>query len=339
MPVLPFPLEVAAARPVRTPFWRLTIEGRDVTREISPMVLSATYVDRLHGESDELVLQLEDSSGRWRDTWLPEEGDRVELQLGYAGEPLLPSGTFEVDQLESAGPPDTLTIRALAAGPTPELRTKRTAAYEGQTLRQVAERVAARHGLRITGEIQDVRLARLTQHEELDLAFLQRIATDYAHVFSVRGDQLIFHELAALDGAGDVAAIRRGAVSEYHLEIRTKAVYKAVEVSYHDPETKTLIRRTVEAEGARTGDTYRLKARVETPAQAEEIARARLRWLQRGAKKGTLTLEGHPRLVAGSNATLSEFGRFDGRYQVQSSEHRMGRDAGYQTTVQVEAIP
>lgn len=335
--VLAFPLSGdLSARAVRTPVWRLAIEGRDVTREISPMVRSVTYTDHTHGESDELEIEVEDRNGLWRESWYPTEGDRVELVIGYQGESLLPCGRFAIDEFESSGPPDVMTLRALAAGPIPAFRTRRSAAYEGQTLRQIAEAVAARHGLRLLGTIRNIRIERVTQSREDDLTFLRRLAEAYGYVFSIRGDQLIFFEVATLEAASPTWRILRTDVGGHRLRSATRATYRECEVSYHDPLRKQLVKRTVEAKGVKTGDTYKLHVRAETAAQAEEQARATLHRLNRKRTQGTLELEGNPRVVAGSNGTLSGWGKFDGTYQVMSSRHRIGRDTGY--TLEIEVV-
>lgn len=333
----PFP--TAAAEAVRTPVWRLTIEGRDITRDISPMVLSVTYTDHATGESDEIELQLEDRDGRWRGEWLPTAGDRIELLLGYQGEPLLPCGRFQVDELEAAGPPDAMTIRALAAGIIPAFRTKRSSAYEGQTLRQVAEKVAGRHGLSVVGEVRDLKIGRVTQQQETDLSFLSRLAESFGYVFSVRDSTLVFYDVAALEAAGVTFTVRRNQVKEYRLQKKTKSSYAAVEVSYDHPESKAPVSRTVWAEGAlRTGDVYKIQARVENAEQADARARSTLRWLARGAQQGSLVLEGDPRICSGTNGTLQGFGKFDGKYQVITSTHRMTRGAGYETELEIQAV-
>jgi len=134
---------------------------RDVTREISAHLLSLTYTDYLTGQSDELEIELEDVDGRWRGPWYPGKGDSLTVALGWQGQDLIQVGTFQIDEIEFAGGPGTVSIRALAAHIGQPLRTIEHVAYENTTLDKVASRIAARHGLQLTGKIEPIALDRL----------------------------------------------------------------------------------------------------------------------------------------------------------------------------------
>lgn len=335
----PFPLAAGAGgRPVRTPVWRVSISDQDVTREIAPWVIAVTYTDHVHGASDDVEIQVHDSDGRWRDTWLPKKGDQVELQLGYEGEAMLPCGRFEVDELEAAGPPDTLTIRGLAAGPTSSLRTRRSEAYEDQTLRGVAERVAGRHGLTLQGEITDLRLGRLTQDRENDLEFLTRVADSLGYAFSVRGDRLVFYLLESLERMEPAFSIGRiGGVRDYRILSNSRAIFRACTVKYHNPGSKKVLTHTETAEGIVSGDTHEIRQRVEGRAHAQQLARAALQRLNGRWKEGELTMQGDQRAVAGINVTLTGWGGLDGTFHIATSRHRITRSGGYETIITVRA--
>src|ERR1700757_4196879 len=139
----------AIAYPVRHPRCVATYARRNITADVSAMVTEITYCDRVAGTSDDVEVTLEDRDRRWQGPWLPARGDIVSLLLGYEGEELLNCGDFQVDELELHGPPDTFHLKCIAAGITPALRTPRSAAYEGQTLLQVAQTIARRHGMRV----------------------------------------------------------------------------------------------------------------------------------------------------------------------------------------------
>jgi phage protein D len=85
--------------PVRAPQWVLTYRGVNITNDISQMVTSITYLDRLDGASGVLEVTLEDHEKRWQGPWQPVEGDQVNLMIGYSDGPLLPCGDFQIDDL------------------------------------------------------------------------------------------------------------------------------------------------------------------------------------------------------------------------------------------------
>ena len=66
-------MTAAIAYPVRSPNWILTYQGVNITTDISPMVLSISYVDELDGRSGELEVELEDRDKRWQGAWFPQQ--------------------------------------------------------------------------------------------------------------------------------------------------------------------------------------------------------------------------------------------------------------------------
>ena len=329
-------METIDGRPVRTPVWIIDYGKKDITAAIAPYVMQVSYTDNIGGESDELEFNIEDRDHRWKNTWSPAEGDKINLKIGYIGEKLLPCGDFQIDEIEYNGPPDTVSIRCLAAGIMEDLRTRNTAAYEGSTLKDIATLIAAKHGLALVGSVPEIRCERITQDQETDLGFLKRLADSYGYVFSVRGAQLIWHELAQLDDASSVFVITRvGLAGAYTLRTKTCQVYRGCQVSYHDPVKKKLITHMFPAEGITTGDVLKLTERCENLTQAKAKAKAALRNSNGKQKEGNLTLIGNQRLVAGVNVTLSGWGSLDGDYQVLKSRHMMERGSGYRTEIEI----
>lgn len=328
------------AIPVRTPAWRLRINGRDITRDVTPMVTKVTYTDHWTGKVDDLEVTVEDAAGRWRAAWYPQKGDTVEAWIGYSDEAVVPCGKFQIDELEFAGKPDTMTIRALATGVRPTLRTRRSVGYEGQTLQEIAQAVAARHTLTLVGRFDEpqLRLERITQRDEDDLTFLTRVADLYGYVFTVRGEQLVFYRVAPLEAEPPIVTVRRRDVKEYRFKDKAREIYRAVVVAYENPKTKKTITHEVTVGGVVGGEVYKLEDRMENAAQAESIGRATLHELNLRATTGSITLEGEPRLVAGSIIVLTGWGALDGRYRAETSRHEMTRRDGYITTPELKRV-
>jgi len=323
---------------VRAPAWTVAIAGKDVTEAIMGYVKTVTYTDHAHGASDEVDLELEDSTGVWRTTWYPTQGDAIVVAMGYAGEPLLPCGSFEIEEIEISGPPDIMHLRALASGIKEPQRTRRSAAYEGTTLREIATTVARRHRFEVVGEIADVRLARITQHQEPDLGFLKRLAGNYGYVFSVKGQKLIFSKYSKLRAAAPVLTLNRvGDVTSYKLTDKSLKVYKDCECSYDDPKTKQCMSHRAAAKDVASGDTCKVVKRSENTQQAKLQSEAELEWANDGKWEGTITLEGNTRLVAGNTVDLVGFGKGDGTYLIDSSRHCIDVPGkGYETEITIK---
>ncbi len=326
-------------QPVKTPQWELIFNGKDYAKRLTPFTLSVCYTDPLEGEAAEIEITLEDKEDLFKNDLLPGKGTTISLALGYQGEPLLQCGDFQVDEVEFSGPPDTVTIRTMAATIKPDLRTARSAAYENTTLAAVAKKIAARHGLTIVGTVPEMRIQRITQHQETDLAFLRRVAAQWGYVFSVRGSKLIWHDQEALDGAPPVITLTRDHLAgHYSFRSKSDRVYRAARVTYWNPKlkkdvTRTITIATVGVPWGGSGDTLNLVERCESLAQARIKAKAAIRRANGRQMEGNITVYGTRHLVAGVNLLTSGWEKLDDTYQAVKSVHRIDRTAGYTTTI------
>lgn len=314
--------------------WLLIYQGANIGAD----ALNVVYTDFDHGKSDEIEARFEDKLHRWKGSWYPEKGDVIDLSIGWLGQGLLPCGKFEVDEIDFTGPPDTVVIRGLAAPVTDSLRTKKTRSFENKTLRAIAEQIAGEHGMSVEGEIEDITIKRVTQNDERDLEFLKRIAEEYAHVFAVREKVITFSTIKSLEEQDPVAVIPRTEMKSFAFQDKTHEVYKDCTLSYHDPETAKLIEVTVEDPDVKTGDTLKVKARVENEAQAKTRAEAELKKANMKKLTGRIEIVGDHRMVAGNCVQVTGLGKLSGKYYVETSRHRIERSAGYTTEIEVRRV-
>ena len=150
------------------PTFKLEYNKKDITKDISDYVLNINYTDFEHGQSDEVEIIFEDSQKLWQDAWIPSKGDNIRLYIGYVGEKLLNCGVFEIDEIEFSTPPDILIVKAIATGITKSLRQNNSVAYENKNLKQIANEIAKKHNLTLVGEIDDIRVERITQNKQRD---------------------------------------------------------------------------------------------------------------------------------------------------------------------------
>jgi len=333
-------MSVALSHQVRAPHWILNYAGADISADISPMVISIAYFDYLSARAGELEVALEDSDRRWQGAWYPGLGDRLNLSIGYASEPLLPCGDFEIDQLELEGPADVFRLRCLSAYITPAMRTRYCVAYENQSLLQIATAVAAKYQLGVVAapDAPDLRFERVTQSHETDLAFLNRLALAHGYDFTVRGTDLVFYSRAALEAQPPTLTLKRGDVVAFAFENRTRAVYKAAEVAYHDGLSRSLIAYTAAAENIPTGDTRKLIVRCENAQQAMLKARAALTGANQWFLQARLTMPGTTAVSAGNILALDGWASFDGAYIVETARHSLSRRSGYVTQIHARRV-
>jgi phage protein D len=350
---------MALSYPVRHPRWVLTYAGRNITADVTGMVTAISYRDQVEHLSDEVELTLEDSDHRWQGPWFPVRGDFVELFIGYEGEELLDCGDFQVDELELKGPPDSFHLKCIAAGITLPLRSPRSARYENQTLLQVAQTVAARHGMSVVGVPQNINVAwtRISQRTETDLNFLRSLAIRHNYDFSIRGQQLIFYARTLLEQNKSLLTLMRGGsqayssailqnprviggvvVKGFEFKTRTQQIYRSATVAYLNPQQKRLIAAQAGDSSAPTGDDLHIVTRCEVPAQAQLKADSALHDANMMQVTGRMEMEGTILAAAGVNMEIRGFSAFDGKYHIESSRHRVERASGYTTEVEVRKV-
>lgn len=311
----------------------VSYNGKIISGPLAAQLLSITYTDKTAGEADELEIEIEDSNGNWRRGWYPDKGATLVARIGWPGK-LLSCGEFEVDEVAQTGPPSVVSIRGLAAGLTKSVRTKRSKAFENQTLGQIAGHFAKQHGLTIVGNIRPVTIERCTQSQSRDLKFLKKLAKEYGYVFSLRGKQLVFTDIYSLEGSNPVVTLNEADIVSYSFIDKRTDTYEGAELRYHNPKH----RRTIKARHAAgtsdtSGDTLIVRRKSENQTQATAQAKAALHWANRRSTECSITLEGRPEIVAGVVVRLSaEFGRVGGLYYVETSTHRVGRGTGYETS-------
>lgn len=239
---------------MKQPAWLLAYETTDISDEIADVTKRIRYTDYLKDKSDEIEVVLEDAAGLWRGPWYPSKGDRVDLKIGYVGEPLLPCGRFEIDTVElsgSRGAGDVVTVRGLAAGMSSPLRTVRTRGFEDVGLDAIVAQIAGEHGFEILGDVPQEVMRRVSQSNETDLAFLKRMAEAKGYAFSVRGDKLTFYRIAELEALPPVMTLGVDTVSSYRFTNSSQKTYRACIVEWYDSETGETITGRADAEGVR----------------------------------------------------------------------------------------
>lgn len=227
------------------PTFKLEYNKKDITKDISDYVLNINYTDVEHGQSDEVEIIFEDSQKLWQDAWIPSKGDNIRLYIGYVGEKLLNCGVFEIDEIEFSTPPDILIVKAIATSITKSLRQNNSVAYENKNLKQIANEIAKKHNLTLVGEIDDIRVERITQNKQRDLTFLKTLAEQYGYIFKITDNQLVFYKTQKLIDAKSAKIINRTECSRINLREKTSQNYKAVTVSYHNPKTGKTITANV----------------------------------------------------------------------------------------------
>lgn len=82
---------------------------------------------------------------------------------------------------------------------------------------------------------------------------------------------------------------------------------------------------------------YELKKRVKSQAEAERLAKAKLRELNAKVMTGQVTLIGDPSIAAGVVIAVKGFGSFDGNFIVEEARHNVS-SSGYTTELRLRRV-
>lgn len=346
--------------------FRVTINGHDATRDLSPYLERLRYKDNRVGKADELELVVDNSDFRFSNKWFFSPGMLVKAWIEdmYCGE-------FSIDEPYESGPPDIAGFKAQSALFSGPLRTKTSFTHSKKTLRQIVEHYAKAHSLKVVGSIPDINLQTVIQHRQSDIDFLHRLADLYGCTCAIKGKNLVFDTIENMwKSEAKIKIVRKdvksyrfytsladtsdAAISVYH-DIKQEKVngsvaidaglsgLKSVENKYNIQQQARIAMINNTPDYPELDSDYMVKTNVvsvvhKTAESAEEaalLAKGELLKKRRGRFKGTLTLPGNQYLIAGNSTNLQEWGKRSGLWVIESSEHEINKKGGYETTIEV----
>ena len=239
--------------------WAIKANGKDVTANFKPYLVSISTRDEAKDESDSATLILDNSR---QELQQPVQGDELEIFLGYVGN-LVAVGKFTVDKASFSGPPDTLTIQCKAATFVnteqnkleQTFRDKKSRSWEPSNVYEIAKKIAADHGVELVTSVPAILAAVTTPHldqdAESDISFLFARLDNRGWFVKVANNQLIIERksvgLAINAKTGQkmpVVTINRSDVSQYSGEWSERAVFDKAIAFWHNKETGEVVYET-----------------------------------------------------------------------------------------------
>lgn len=314
----------------------ITWQSKDITRDIAPFLLSLSYADNLTSAADDLGIELEDREGLWEGDWRPTFGDSVEASV--TAEPWLTDvtdlrfGLFAHDKITLKGPPRVVTLLCVSAPLATGLRRRRrTRAWRGVTLRQIAQDIADRAKLPLEwdGPAGRAYTAR-NQVDKSDLEFLDELSKEVGRTLKVFEDKIVCFVELTLDGTPSIGEIdlAGGHVISWAFDGDDSDKYGSCHISFFDPRSGKTQKAEFPPPGViipgldPDGMTLEVRMPLESLADAGEKAKALLRNANRFATSGKLETVGDPGLLAGVTFDLVGAGQMNGKFIVTKAEHR-----------------
>lgn len=322
-------------------------ENKDISADIKPYLLDLSYQDN-EDEADDLQIKLEDKAGLWQKDWFPERGAKVKAEIHtinyeYEGQFLkLPCGTFEIDDIGCSGPPNVVTLKAISIPVSNSAnQEKKTKAWEKVTFKNIANEIATSNGMGIFIDIDnDHFYDRVDQNQESDLAFLKRLCKRLGFGIKISNLDIVIFDDKKYQDKEIVRVIKKGepSLKTYEFNEGSLSSYKAAEVSYKDPETGELESVTVNNDAEnKSGKTLKINQRVSNKAEAEELGKRSLQEENKKAKTAKFVLAGDIKLVSKQTIEVEGWGKFDGKYIINSATHSIGI-GGYTVSIDCSKV-
>ena len=350
----------------RRAWLQVTYNSKDISEALAQYLISASYTDNLSGQVDDISLTLEDKAGLWQSDWMPVKGATLDITLCtynwqglYDGEFDTTLGTFEVDEIEMTSAPDVVSIKAVAisVGDDSTLRsTLRSKTWENISVRKVANDIAWENGMKLFWDCDDnPDIDKLEQNDESDLSVLQKVCDDAGFALKITTDTIIVFDEAKYEQAEPVIEIYHPGTNTiadvaeadgtptpdrifhstgYSFKTKIRDVYKKCHIKYTNDQDKSVIESTFTDPNKSNGAILEIHQQVTSQAEADRLAKKKLREKNRDECTGSYSLDGCQFLCAGETIEMIGFGVFSGRYIVTQAKHDIS-GSGYVTSIEV----
>lgn len=319
------------------PSYRLVVNGQDITPKLVKRLLSLTLTDNRGLEADQLDITLDDHDGLLA---IPPRRAQVQLWLGWQDAGLVYKGTYTVDEVEHAGAPDVVVIRARSADMRAGLTRKRERSWHQVDLADIVSTVASAYSLRpiIDIVLGGILVPHLDQADESDANLLTRLGTDHDAIATVKAGHLLLMPVGASKTASGIALphielTRLDGDGHRFLEADRDA-YTGVRAHYYDANSALRLEAIIG-----TDDNIKTLRHVYADRDsALQAARAEWKRLQRGVATLSYTLaRGRADLIPEMTYSLSGIKQqiSDVVWLCRSVTHSLN-DGGYTVALELE---
>lgn len=314
--------------------------GKDISADVTDSLISLSYTDNMSGTADDIRITLEDSKGLWSGPWLPEKGAQLDVSWTlehWENVAMFNAGTFELDEISCGFQPSTIDINAVSIVDNGTLRgVEHTRSWEKVTLKKVCQDIADDAGLELSYNAPaDPFLDRTEQTEESDLAYLLNLCRDNGFALKIIDNKIVIFDEAEYDSQEPALALTKlSDITSASFTSKLRDIYKACHVKYQQSSTKRLIEYTFTAPDKQDGKTLLVKEEVSNVAEAERLAKKRLREKNCEEVTGSISCVGRTDLVAATVINVVGFGAFDGKYIIVQAQHDIS-SSGYTCSLSV----
>lgn len=222
---------------------RIEYAGANISRDIARDLVRFTWTDNASGRADDLEITLKNDHGAWSGEWYPAQGDSIRAWIIIAAGEVY-CGEFQIDEVRFSAPPAIFSIRAQSADTKAARNTKKSVAWEGARLSEIARDIATAAGLDLVFDAPaDPYFDRVEQSRETDLAFLNRLCKAEAYGLKITDGQIAVYSAEAYDARAPIGRLDAlsGDLIAWALGVKSDELASSVRTAYLDPDTGKLI--------------------------------------------------------------------------------------------------
>ena len=317
--------------------------NRDISKDISKFIKSFSVQEVISGEADSADITLEDREELWQGDWLPERGATVDIAINLLAwadamdDKSLDLGKFQIDEIQNTISPNEVKLKLVSIPNNSALRSVlKTKAWEKTKLSVIAKDIADNAKLELFYDTQeDPVQERAEQSEQTDLSFLMKLCQDAGLALKVSDEKIIIFDVEKYEEAEPVLKVTKGktAIISFSATATIHEIYKAAHVKYKHGQNEEYMEYTCTAPDKKEGLTLEINEKVENLAEAEKLAKKKLREKNKDEIQISLTIPGSFSFMASNTIELEGFHFYDGKYIITRSSHDIG--SGYSTKVEL----
>ncbi len=311
------------------------INSKDITKNISPYLLSVSVSDVLDGETNSATIELEDRERLWVNDWFPQRGDTVKISFtrqNWSGNNEVETfslDNFEVDEIENKFPPNTCTIKLNSVASSSGLKSSDfSRSWEQTKLSKICSDIAADAGLELFFDsANDPEISRAEQKNESNLKFLHELAKKHGLILRVSEKQLILCDEEKLESAESVKTFSYGdtKIKSFSGRATLSEIYSSAEVEYSHGKKKETFKGKFEDATKPGGKTLKIKKKVSSQTEADDLAKKSLRDKNKKEIEVRLEVIGDFCFLSGNVVELDKsFGFYKGNYIIERADWKVG---------------
>ena len=322
-------------------------EEKDISKDIGKYFVSLTYNDNLSDTADDISLELEDRAQLWMADWFPEgEGNMLDITLHtynritlQDGETIFKAGKFEIDEIEANGYPSTVKIKGVSVIGNSTLRgTRKNKTWEKISVWKAADDICSQNGLSLMWDCEEnPNIDHAEQAYQSDLEFLLKICKENGMSLKVMAEQIVIFDDAKFEAKDPVITVYKPGVQaeldektmplrwllDYSFRAKTRDTYYKCKVKYRKGKKKETIEGEYAVSGKKEGRILYVREQVKDVAEAERLAKKKLREANKEAVTGSFSTIGNHNFAAGQVIAMQNFGHFDGNYLATKVTHEI----------------